>query len=109
MAVIGVQRKQVARGPGNDHFFQVSNRFGNEAAGHFKFSASIGRNEFRAAEKTFLCPQRISNPLAVILLITISGFHVFGGEEPFVENAVADSGGGDKKIGGCSEYKSAEY
>src|SRR5215471_3379965 len=94
MAVIGVQRKQVACGAGNDHFSQVSNRFGNEAAGHSKSSAAIGGNKFRAAEKTFFRPQRISNSLAIIFLVTIRGFYVFCGEKPFVENAVTKSDGG---------------
>jgi len=86
----------------------MSNGLRDEATGHREFTAAIGGNKFRAAEKTFLCPQRIPNPLAVVFLITIRCFYIFGCEEPFIENAVAEGATDNDKIDGCDECKSAE-
>ena len=86
----------------------MSNGLRDEATGHREFTAAIGGNKFRAAEKTFLCPQGIPNPLAVVFLITIRGFYISGREEPFIENAVAEGAIDNDKIDGCDECKSAE-
>src|ERR1700747_336299 len=108
MAMIGIQRKKIAGGAGNNHFLEVSNRLCDEAAGHGEFTAAIGGNKFRAAPKAFLCPQGIPKPLAVVFFITIRCFYPFGCKEPLIENAIAEGASNNDEIDGCDECESAK-